>query len=299
MEEKDEITNYIKAGKIAREALEVGRGMIKPGARLFEMAEQIEAMIINEGAELAFPVNISVNEQAAHFTPSLNEEIQFSDDDLVKLDIGVHVNGFIGDTACTVDLSGKNQKLVEASEKALENAISMIKAGAISCDIGEEIEKTIEGFGFKPVRNLGGHILREYELHGDESLPNCGGDEGWLLEEGMAIAIEPFASTGDGHVKEGTRTDIFGYSENMLVRNTGAREILEYARVKYKSLPFCERWLAKKWPEFQLKIGLRDLIRAEAFVPYPVLRDIDYSLVSQAEHTVIVEKDGCKITTKI
>ncbi len=285
--------DYLKAGKIAAEALKKAEKMIKPGVLMLEVAENIERFI-REKSNLSFPINISTNNQAAHYTPGKKDEKTFGEKDVVKIDVGTHENGFIGDTALTIDLSGENGKLLEASEQALENALSIIKAGVMTNEISKEIEKTITSYGFKPVRNLGGHELGQYELHAGFHIPNTYTSTGVKLEEGMAIAIEPFASTGKGYVKEGPITQIFSVIDLKPVRGTNARKVLEQVK-EYKSFPFAERWV--KLPEFTLRTGLRELVMSEILRPYPVLIDERGSLISQAEKTIIVEKDSCIITT--
>jgi methionyl aminopeptidase len=237
-----------------------------------------------------------VNENASHYTPSLNEKTVFSEKDVVNVDIGVHTNGFVGgDIAYTIDLSGNNGKLVEASEEALKNAISLVRAGRKTNEIGKTIEETITKYGFKPIRNLSGHGLGEYEVHAEPSIPNIDTKIGEELEEGQIIAIEPFASTGDGLVREDRRTEIFSFDREVLTRNMDARNMLVYIQNEYKTLPFAERWLAKKYDNFKLKIGLKELISRGALIQYPILKDRAGSLVSQAELTLVVEKDSCKI----
>jgi len=289
-----EIQDYIEAGKIVKEVAEKSKGLIKVGASLLDVAEKIEGWI-REKASPAFPVNISVNENASHYTPSIDEKTVFGEKDLVNIDLGVHINGFVGDMAYTIDLSGEHGKLVEASEMALKNAVSATKAGAMTNEIGKTIEETITKLGFKPIRNLSGHGLKEYEVHAEPSIPNVDSKQGVELQEGEIIAIEPFASTGNGLVKEDRRTEIFSFDREVLTRNMGARGMLAFVQQEYKTLPFAERWLARKYEPFKLKVALKELIVREALIQYPILKDIPGSLVSQAEVTLLVEKDSCKI----
>lgn len=289
------LQSYIDAGKIAKEVADRSKKLIKVGNSLLETAETIEGWI-RDSAEIAFPVNISINENASHYTPSADEKTVFSDKDVVNVDIGVHVDGFVGgDIAYTIDLSGQNGKLVEASEKALENAISLVKEGRKTNEIGKTIDETITKYGFKPIRNLSGHGLGEYEIHAAPSIPNIDLGYGEELEEGRIIAIEPFASTGDGYVREDRRTEIFAFDHEILTRNMDARAMLAHIQSEYRTLPFAERWLAKKYDPFKLKIALRELISREALIQYPILKDRPGSLVSQAEVTLLVEKDSCRI----
>ncbi len=140
-------------------------------------------------------------------------------------------------------------------------------------------------------------MLEKNTLHSGLSIPNKYYKEGFVLEEGMAIAIEPFASTGSGYVREGQRTEIFMLLKEKPVRGQNARKALQIIKEKYPYFPFSERWIAEKIGVFQAKMALRELSVNEIIHPYPILRDIRGSLVSQREKTIIIEKDSCLITT--
>lgn len=286
--------DYIKAGAIARQALKNGAKKIKIGASLLKIAEEIEAEIKSK-ADLAFPVNISLNEQAAHYTPGINDPAVFGKD-IVKLDVGAHVNGCVGDTAITIDLTDENGKLVEASEQALNDVIAAIKPGVNTKELGAIAEKTIKSYGFAPISNLSGHVLGVNKLHTGLSIPSVASSTGFELKEGMAIAIEPFATMGKGRVHEERRIEIFSVNSDEPTRNPDGRKIVAYANKHFPHFPFAERHLLPVCSELKLKIALREIVSKEIFTPYPVLADT--GLVSQAEKTILVTADGCEITTK-
>ena len=186
---------YQQAGKVAGDILRKGSSIIKKDSSLYEVAETIEKMVIDSGLGVAFPVNISLNNDAAHDTPSPGDERIFSEGDLVKLDLGVHLDGYIADTARTVDL-GDNPLLCEASLAARDAAIKKVKAGTTIGELGTVVSAEIESRGFRPIANLTGHGLDQYCLHMGPNVPNIPISGGATLEEGMIIAIEPFATTG-------------------------------------------------------------------------------------------------------
>lgn len=293
MVDEEILNKYRKAGVILSEVRNSAKAKVKKGAKLLDVANEIEAEIIAKGGKPAFPVNISPNEEAAHDTPKPNDERVFGDD-IVKLDIGVHIDGYIADTAVTVDLSG-NPELVRASEAALENAIKMVRAGVSTAEIGQVIEETINGYGFKPVYNLTGHGLEQYVQHAAPAIPNKGiGEHGAILTAGQVIAIEPFATTGIGLVGEGSYTEIFGISRIKPVRMPYEREMLK-AIQEFHGLPFAHRWVANiKYSEK----AINSLLRQGILHSYPVLVEHNKGLVSQAEHTMIVTEDGCEVTTR-
>ena len=150
--------NYIKAGRISAEVLEYGKSLIKKGNSLLDATEKIEAKIFELGGKPAFPVQISCNEIAAHFCPEEDDNTIF-EEQVVSLDLGVHVDGAIGDNAYTIDLSGSYLDLVKAAQKALEQALKITNVGTELREIGKTINDTIKSYGYNPVRNLSGHGL--------------------------------------------------------------------------------------------------------------------------------------------
>jgi methionyl aminopeptidase len=290
---KDEILeHYREAGAIASRVLGRGVQEVRAGARVLDVVESIEGMVRAEGADLAFPLNLSVNEDAAHDTAMAGDAREFSAGDVVKLDLGVHRDGYIADTATTVDL-GDHAPLLTASEKALESAIAAVKPGIAAGVLGALIEKEITGRGFRPIANLTGHGLDRFRIHTPPTIPNLGGAGGAVLEEGMVVAIEPFASTGSGFVTERPRVEIYQQMTQKPVRLPSARRLLDDVRPR-RGLPFARRWL----PGEKLDIVLSSLVRIGVLHPYPVLHDVSGSVVSQHEHTLIVTADGCIVTTR-
>ena len=289
MEEK-ELKAYLKAGKIATQAKKNAAKSIKPGMKLLEIAEKIEKEILENEGKPAFPVNLSLNHNAAHYTPSFNDMTELQENDVLKVDIGVHVEGFIADCAFTLNPSNSHSKLLEASEKALQNALSLVKPGLEIGKIGEEIEKTIKSFGFQPVYNLSGHGLQEFEAHAFPTIPNHANKDSKTLEDGTAFAIEPFATDGEGKVREGGVAEIFSIEHPASCRGQAARKILEFAEKEYKTLPFAERWIhnSLKLSEFERKIGLRELMQKGILHSYPVLHEMQGKLVSQAETSIVL-----------
>ncbi|MDD1685087.1 MAG: type II methionyl aminopeptidase [Methanoregula sp.] len=289
----DEIfERYKEAGRIAAATLKDGAQKIRVGASYLDLVESVEARVIAEGAALAFPLNLSLNEDAAHDTASPGDIRVFCRGDVAKFDLGVHVDGYIADTAITVDL-GNNPLLIEASRHALETAISRIRPGVTVGDLGMAMQSEIERHGYRPISNLTGHGLDQYVLHRSPTIPNIGINGGMILEEGMVFAIEPFATTGSGHVTEKARREIYSQLSPKPVRIPAARAILEKIRDRH-GLPFSRRWLNEK----RTDLSLPALVRSQVLRVYPVLSDVPGSLVSQAEHTIIVTADGCMVTTR-
>ncbi|ACJ15847.1 methionyl aminopeptidase [Thermococcus onnurineus NA1] len=294
----DEREALIKAGEIARQVKKEVISLIKPGTKLYDIAEFVERRIIELGGKPAFPCNLSINEIAAHYTPYKGDETVLKEGDYLKVDIGVHVDGYIADTALTFRVGMEEDDLVTAAREALENAIKVIRAGIKINEIGKAIEETIRGYGFNPIVNLSGHKIERYKLHAGISIPNIYRPaDSYVLKEGDVIAIEPFATTGAGQVIEVPPALIFMYLRDRPVRMAQARRVLMHIKREYNGLPFAYRWLQGFMPEGQLKLALAQLDRVGAIYSYPILREVRGGLVAQFEHTVIVEKEGAYITT--
>jgi len=286
----ENIEDWKKAGKIAGQVLQYGKGLIVKGASYLDVIEKIEAKIKELGGEPAFPPQMSMNDVAAHFTVDADEDVKF-ENQVVSLDVGVHINGAIGDTACTVDLSGKYHELVKASEEALKEAIKIIKPGVKVSEIGKIIEETIKRFGFVPIRNLSGHGLDLYNIHSAPSIPNYDNGSSETLKKGQIIAIEPFATNGAGLIYETDRANIFSVVKKKPIRSATARRVLKEIE-SYNGLPFTTRNI--KVP--MAAIGLRELEQAGIIRAYPPLPDKNHGIVTQAEHSLIVDDEAVVLT---
>jgi methionyl aminopeptidase len=295
--DEEVIESYRKAGALACDTLKWGAGLIKPGVKYLDVADKIKARVEEAGMRLAFPVNISVNDVAAHYTPKHNDPLEFTGEDLVKLDVGVHLDGYIADTATTVDLSGEYGKMMEANEHALDEAIKMVKPGLSVAKIGAAVQKTLTAGGYKPIENLTGHELKQYDLHAGLAVPNIKVPYDWKLAEDMVLAFEPFATDGAGHVIESRHAEIYSVLDARPTRMREARMLLK-AVADREGLPFAARWHAKKINPMRLNLVLNQLTQADILKAYPPLHDRGEGMVSQFEHTLIVTEDGCEVTTR-
>ncbi|UWG48807.1 Methionine aminopeptidase [Halanaeroarchaeum sp. HSR-CO] len=287
----EQYEQYREAGEILETVLAEAADRVEVGASHLEVAEFAEDRIEELGGAPAFPVNISIDEEASHATPARDDESVFGEE-MVCLDIGVHVDGWIADAATTVDLSG-NPEMVEAAEDALAAAIDAVEPGVHTGEIGAEIEAAIDSYDLNPVVNLTGHGLAQWDAHTGPNVPNRGLDTGVELQVGDVVAIEPFVTDGSGKVGEGSKTEIYSLVSEGRVRNRQARQVMETVAEAYRELPFAARWLDDARAEMSLRrLTMNDVLRS-----YPVLKEQDGALVSQAEHTIIVTEDGAEVTT--
>lgn len=276
--------HYIKAGKVVQECREIAKKTSKPGTKLERIAERIETHIREEGLKPAFPVNTSINEEAAHYTPKTNDSRTLENEDVLKVDIGAQSNGYIADSAITINPSGKHQEMIDAVEKVLQNALEFVEPGVTVGELGTHIENSIPE-EYYPIRNLTGHYIDQYEQHAGVSIPNIRNTNTHEIKKGDAIAIEPFLTTGQGQVKQGAEGNIYVLEEEPRVRGRAGRQILKEMK-KYKGLPFTTRWLDKY--QGSAKMAFKRMVKNNQIKSYPILNEADEGMVVQAEHTVLV-----------
>jgi methionyl aminopeptidase len=293
--EKETLEKYIKAGEIAAQVLDYAKRIVKKDMLVVDLAEKIENKIFELKAKPAFPVNISINDLAAHYHPLLNDKLAIKEEDYVKIDVGVHVDGFIGDTAATVRLAGKDD-LIKCSEKMLDSAMRIIRTGITIGEIGETIENAAKEFGFNPIRNLTGHSLDRFDVHAGLTVPNVKTDSKYQLREDEVIAIEPFCTTGNGLVKDSGSALIFRWINDRPTRMIEARKILELARDKYERLPFAKRWIQKEISPLKVELALKELLSVNAIYGYQPLREVSEKPVAQSEHSLIVREKPIILT---
>lgn len=292
--------NYMKAGEIAATARDKGISRIKPGVSYKEIVDEIESIIIGKGAGIAFPTNISVNHVAAHFTPYTNDTKIFHKGDVVKVDVGAHIDGYIADTAVTIEIVTETcSSLRQSSSDALAKAISLMKPGVKLSLIGKTVEQTIKGYGFNPIDNLTGHSLNRYNLHSGMSIPSVASMTVQRRpRKDDVIAVEPFATTGHGHVISGKGSNIYLLKNGVnfrKLRDHRSRLIIKKLQHHFRSLPFASRWCEDFLSN--VDVSLQWLEKKGMIHHFPQLVEQNKGMVSQKEHTMILTSDGCQVTT--
>ena len=297
----DNFENYIKAGKIASEVREYARTQDHTGRTLSEICNDVENEILKRGGEPAFPVNVSLNDIAAHYTAEPNDPTIVKNSDVLKIDVGVHIDGYIADTAVTVSFDSKYQDLIDIAQRALDEAIGIARSNTRVSDIGRIIEKTITKYGCKPIQNLSGHSLERYTIHAGKSIPNI-----WTVGHSFNLsvdnvyAIEPFVTTKDGQgiVYEGKIKNIFGIASRKRTKDQKADEFLEYLWNKFKTLPFALRWMVNDYEEKEALSLLQTLLKKKNVHAYPILVEGSNRIVVQAEHTIIPQESNTITITR-
>ena len=294
-----QLQDYINAGQIASEVRENARRKNHVGSTLEEICNSIEKEIMNKGAKCAFPVNVSLNEIAAHYTAEPNDKITVKDTDLLKIDLGVQINGYIADTAVTVCYDPKYDFLVQAAETALREAMSIIRVGAKSSDVGKTIENTTKQMGGIPIANLSGHSLEQYTIHAGKSVPNIWSIGSFSFQYTEAYACEPFVTTSDGSgfVREGKIRNIFSLVTRKRTKDDDANKMIDFIWQKFNMLPFALRWFIPEYSEKTARELLERLIKYKVVRSYPILVEANEQRVAQAEHTFIPQENSVLVTT--
>jgi len=296
---KDELEKLRQAGKVAAEVREVMRKTVLEGMRIIDVCEKTEALIRKLGGKPAFPCNVSINEVAAHYTSPPKDEKTIPENSVVKVDIGVHVDGYVADTAVTVCFNPEYDAMVAAAEDALKVAIETVRSGIFTSKLGSAIQKTIESYGFKPVSNLTGHQVGRFLVHAGKSLPNVFHLSTTRLKKGEAYAIEPFVTLKEavGKVGNGKEITIFRLKKHKSMRTPEAKQLFRYIETNFRSLPFAERWLHQSPLKTKYKEAFREIRGSNCLTKYPIFVEVSRKPVAQAEHTLFITENGCEVIT--
>lgn len=295
------LEKYIRAGRIAARVRDEIKRFVREGMPLIEVCEAAEGMIREMGGSPAFPCNISVNEVAAHYTSPPNDSRVIPEGALVKIDVGVHIDGYIADTATTVCFNPEYEGMVHAAEKALEAAIKIMHPGIMVSRVSSEIQSVIERHGFKPISNLSGHEVGRYMIHAGKSIPNVSHFSIERIRPGSVYAIEPFVTlkNATGRVEDGPERYIFRLTKlKASLKSVEARTLLKVIEENFRTLPFAERWLISLYKQDNsYRRGFLELLSFKCLMAYPVFVEVSRKPVAQAEHTVYVGSKEIRVLT--
>ncbi len=293
------LRKYQSAGEIARKVREEIRTTVREGMPVIDICEKVESLIRKKGGKPAFPCNVSINEIAAHYTSPPHDKRTVPEKSIVKIDIGAHVDGYIADTAVTICFNPEYYDLANTAEEALRKAVEILRPGLSLSRFGSTVQKTIKTRGFKPISNLTGHLISRYVIHAGKSLPNVFHISTSRVKEGEIYGVEPFTTVANavGRVENGKEAHIFRYLKHKSLKDPNAKRLLNYIKKNFQTLPFTERWLQECVPLSSYKTAFSELLSSKALISYPVFVEASGNPVAQAEHTILVVKDGCKVLT--
>jgi methionyl aminopeptidase len=303
VETREVLDQWLKAGQVAADALQLGKRLAVPGARVVDVANAVEAFIREQGLGQAFPTTLAIDAVAAHVTPTHDDGTVLREGQVVKIDCGAELGGALSDNALTVEVGagsdGRHRRLIEASEACLKEAISIIGPNVDLGTVGAAIELTAKEFGFKPIQNLTGHSLETFNLHAGLTVPNVPMKIARRPRIGDVLACEPFVTDGAaGRVENSGPGNIYHYQRGRPLRLPSAKRLLGYIERTHPKLPFAERWLTPALEPHKLNVNLLQLQKEAAIKHYPALSEASGGMVAQTEATLVVTEDGCVVTTK-
>eukprot|EP00929_Paragymnodinium_shiwhaense_P118240 TRINITY_DN90178_c0_g1_i1.p1 TRINITY_DN90178_c0_g1~~TRINITY_DN90178_c0_g1_i1.p1 ORF type:complete len:557 (+),score=189.67 TRINITY_DN90178_c0_g1_i1:108-1673(+) len=304
-----------RAAEVHRQVRRYVQSYIRPGIGMIDLCQRLERktheLVQANGLECGwgFPTGCSLNWVAAHYTPNYGDNTVLQQDDVCKLDYGVQVGGRIVDCAFTIAFNPKYDLLIESTQAGTNAGVKMAGIDARFSEIGEAIQEVIESYeielngkthAIKPVRNLNGHSIGPYQIHGGKSVPIVKTTESTIMEEGEFYAIETFASTGKGYVVEDLECShymkIFDAPHTPL-RVKSSKALLHEIEKNFGTLAFCRRWLDDCGQTRHL-MALKNLVDNDLVQPYPPLCDMKGSYVSQMEHTILLRPTAKEIVSR-
>ncbi|KAJ2246251.1 Methionine aminopeptidase 2 [Coemansia sp. RSA 455] len=299
---EQQLVDLRRAAEVHREVRQYARSVIRPGMDLTTIAELIEngtrTLVEERGFEsgIGFPTGLSINHCAAHYTPNAGDFVEIKEDDVLKVDFGVHVNGHIIDSAFTMAWNDRYKPLLDAVKDATNTGIREAGIDVRLGDIGAAIQEVMESYEIeldgkvlpiRPIRNLCGHNIGQYLIHSGKSVPIVANRDQTRMEEGELFAIETFGTTGSGYVQEEGVCSHYAKTSDGNPRLPSAKKLLHSITKNFGTLPFCRRYL-DRIGEKQYYLGLRHLVDQDIVTAYPPLVDIKGSYTAQAEHTFIL-----------
>ncbi len=297
--DKEELAKFHLSGKILRETREEMRSFVTENMSILEVCEKAEGLIRSKGGKPAFPVNVSINEVAAHYTATPDDKSTIPAGSTVKVDIGVHVDGYVTDTAFTAAFNSEGRAMTATAELALKTVIENIRGNMQLGDIGALVEKTIKNRGFKPISNLTGHSVGRYLIHAGTSIPSVSGFNPHRVETGGVYAVEPFVTLPEAiaRVDDSPQKTIYRYLKTKSLKTDSAKKIAKYIETNFHTLPFAERWLIDVLPHEKHKAAFKELLASKTIMAYPVFVEASKKPVAQVEHTLLIKEDGCEVLT--
>ncbi|KAL8938851.1 MAG: hypothetical protein Q9211_003017 [Gyalolechia sp. 1 TL-2023] len=317
----DFLTEYRHGAEVHRQVRQWAQRNILPGQTLTEIAEGIEegvrALTGHQGLEegdnikggMGFPTGLSLNHCAAHYTPNAGNKIVLQKEDVMKVDFGVHLNGRIVDSAFTMTFDPVYDNLLAAVKDATNTGVREAGIDVRMSDIGAAIQEAMESYEVeiggqtlpvKSIRNLNGHDIIQYSIHGGKSVPIVKGGDQTKMEEGEIFAIETFGSTGKGYVRDDMETSHYAKkadAPNVPLRVSSARILLNSISKNFGTLPFCRRYLDRLGHEKYL-LGLNNLVASGIVEAYPPLCDVKGSYTAQFEHTILLRPTVKEIVSR-
>jgi methionyl aminopeptidase len=297
--DKEELEKFRISGKILRETREEMRSYVKERMTILDICQKGEDLIRSKGGKPAFPINVSINEVAAHYTAPPDDRSTIPEGSIAKVDIGVHVDGYVTDTAFTACFNSEGKAMAATAELALKTIVENIHGDMSLGSIGSLAENTIKNRGFKPISNLTGHSVGRYLIHAGTSIPSVSGYNPNKVKANEIYAIEPFVTLPDAvaRVEDNPQTTIYRFLKAKSLKSDAAKKLAKHIEVNFRTLPFAERWLIGVVSNEKYKEAFQELIRSKSIMGYPVFVEASKKPVAQAEHTLLIKENDCEVLT--
>jgi curved DNA binding protein len=316
----DVTTKYMAAAEIANKALLLAIESCKAGADIFDICQEVDKFVeeqagksYNKGKNKiekgsAFPCCITVNELVGHFSPLKPESTTLKDGDLAKVDLAVHIDGFVASTAHTfligaaVAADDKRAKVVHSAWTAAEAILRCVQVGKTNAECTNVIRKCADEFGCNPVQGVLSHQMKKHIIDGTQSIINCETQDDKVddFEFGLneVYCLDLVMSSGEGKPKESElRTTVFkrALENNYVLKTQKARQFLAEVGKKYPTLPFSLR----AFDETIGRVGVSEANRHELLHSYPILHEKPGEYVAHFKYTVLLLPGGTKKITGI
>lgn len=308
--------DFRKGAEIHRRVRHKAKSSIKPGMTMTEIADLIEnstrayaGNVHTKSAGVGFPTGLSVNHIAAHYTPNTGDKNVLKQEDVMKVDIGVHVNGCIVDSAFTLTFDDKYDSLLQAVKEATNTGIKEAGIDVRLGDIGGAIQEVMESYELelegktypiKAIRNLNGHNIGDYVIHGGKTVPIVANGDTTKMEEGETFAIETFGSTGEGYVIPQGECSHYALAheyQNVPVMGDRCQKLVKSIEDNFGTLPWCRRYLERAGEDKYL-LALNQLVRQGVIEDYPPLVDVRGSYTAQYEHTILLHPHKKEVVSR-
>ncbi|GLT92720.1 hypothetical protein SLE2022_105440 [Rubroshorea leprosula] len=307
------VTKYKSAAEIVNKALQLVIKECKPKAKVVDLCEQGDSYIREQTGNMyknvkrkiergvAFPTCISVNNTVCHFSPLASDESVLEEGDIVKIDMGCHIDGFIAVVAHTHVLqdgpiTGRKADVISAANTAAEVALRLVRPGKKNKDVTDAIQKVAAAYDCKIVEGVLSHQLKQFVIDGNKVILSVAGPETRVddaeFEENEVYAIDIVTSTGDGKPKllDEKQTTIYkrAVDKNYHLKMKASRFIFSEINQKFPIMPFTARALDEK----RARLGLVECVNHDLLQPYPVLHEKPGDFVAHIKFTVLLMPNG-------
>ncbi|KAH8432449.1 uncharacterized protein LDX57_010085 [Aspergillus melleus] len=315
--------DYRKAAEIHRQVRRWTQETARPGQSLTDIAvgidDGVRALLDNAGLEpgsclksgLGFPTGLSLNNCVAHWTPNPGQKDVILDrSDVMKVDFGVHINGWIVDSAFTMSFDPTYDNLLAAVKDSTNTGIKNSGVDVRISDVSAAIQEVMESyeveiggktFPVKPVRNITGHNIKAYQIHAGKSVPFIKTKDQTKMEEGEVFAIETFGTTGRGVLYDGP--GVYGYGKSYSAPSkitsslASARSLYKTINDNFGTIVFCRRYLERLGVQRYLA-GMNDLVNKGVVDVYEPLIDTPGSYSAQFEHTILLGETSKEVISR-